>query len=298
MLVQNNYKLVMLNKIIEDFQSLKEAKQQAQGNIRDVIGRLKNDISKIKEYIQPEVRTDELNLKESKDANIDKVIGTITKVEDDLLLKRFNNTSNDYYSNLGRFGKTMSNSFDGSDSSSVINFQFDNVSFLNLLTKELYRRGNLKTAESLIEESKIDFNSSFQYLFSELNSITQDLKKGILDSLLCWTVKYDAQLSEFKSEIKFKIAVVQVVNALHSNGLRRLEVVNESKRFLKGFCDNKKYFCEISKLFTYISIFDKLKLRSCPAYINYSEYDYDTLISGLVDQFTEDCCSIMSRLNY
>lgn len=284
----------MLNKIIDDFQNLKDAKQQAQGNIKDIIGRLKTDIHKIKESIQPEARTDELNLIESKEGNTTKVIEIITKVEDDLLLKKFNNTSNDYYSNLGRFGKTMANSFDGSDSSNILNFQFDNASFLNLLTKELYRRGNLKTAESLIDESKIDFNSGFQFLFSELNTITQDLKKGVLDSLIRWTLKYNAQLIEFKSEIKFKIAVFQVINSLQSNKLTRLEVVKESKEFLKDFRLNKKYFKEISKLFTYISIYDNLNLRNCPSYINYLEYDREALISGLIDQFTEDCCSIMS----
>ena len=43
--------------------------------------------------------------------------------------------------------------------------------------KDLYRRGDFKTADSLIAESKISFDQNFRVLYTDLNDDISEIRK-------------------------------------------------------------------------------------------------------------------------
>ena len=76
----------------------------------------------------------------------------------------------------------------------------------------MYRKGDFKAADSLIKESKIDFDINFRYIFKDLNLITSDLRGKKLDSLLRWCKSDNIrrELSKANSNLYFEAIKLQV----------------------------------------------------------------------------------------
>jgi hypothetical protein len=76
--------------------------------------------------------------------------------------------------------------------------------------KDLYRRGDFSTADSLIKESKIPFDQNFRFIFKDLNLVTKDLKEKNLDTLLEWCERYKNLLENIKSSLQFETLKLKV----------------------------------------------------------------------------------------
>ncbi len=79
-----------------------------------------------------------------------------------------------------------------------------------MIAKDLYRRGDFNTADSLVKESGIFFDQNFRYLFNDLNFITSDLKNKDIESLLLWTSKNKNLLENIKSNLHFEALKLKV----------------------------------------------------------------------------------------
>lgn len=81
---------------------------------------------------------------------------------------------------------------------------------IKIIVKDLYRRGDFNTADSLIKESLIPFQQNFRFIFNDLNVVTRDLKEKNVDSLIEWCVKYKNLLQKFKSGLHFESLKLKV----------------------------------------------------------------------------------------
>ncbi len=76
--------------------------------------------------------------------------------------------------------------------------------------KDLYRRGDFSTADSLIKESGITFDQNFRFIFNDLNVVTKDLKEKNIDTLIEWCNKYKILLDNIKSHLHFESLKLKV----------------------------------------------------------------------------------------
>jgi hypothetical protein len=81
---------------------------------------------------------------------------------------------------------------------------------MQIIVKDLYRRGDFKTADSFIQESGMTYDEKFKYIFNDLNEITKDLKEKQLESLLSWCEKYKNFLDNMKSSLHFEALKLKV----------------------------------------------------------------------------------------
>ena len=74
----------------------------------------------------------------------------------------------------------------------------------------MYRRGDFKTGDSLIAESKISFDQNFRVLYSDLNIITMELKNKNIDMLIDWCQNQKKLLENIESNLHFEALKLKV----------------------------------------------------------------------------------------
>jgi hypothetical protein len=79
-----------------------------------------------------------------------------------------------------------------------------------IIAKDLYRRGDFNTADSLIKESNIPFDQNFRFIFNDLNLVTRDLKEKNVESLIEWCVKNKTLLQNINSSLHFESLKLKV----------------------------------------------------------------------------------------
>lgn len=185
----------MINPIIDEFNSLREKDKQNKKSIRSIFTNLKSDLNSLLKQIDVETSED----KQSKlETSIKKI------VDENAYSKQFNTISNNYYNQLTKFGKVMSSSLEVENQIIPKINSYDKNLFYTVIAKDLYRRGNFKTADSLLEESGVQFNQNFRFIFNDLNIISCDLRNRKLESLIKWCKKHEKNLMQMKSKLQFE----------------------------------------------------------------------------------------------
>ena len=84
------------------------------------------------------------------------------------------------------------------------------MKIMQIIIKDLYRRGDFKTADSLIAESKLEFDQNFRVLYTDLNEVTHELKNKNIDKLIEWCDKHRKLLDNIKSNLHFESLKLKV----------------------------------------------------------------------------------------
>lgn len=271
----------MIDPIFREFNILNENRQKSVDNTMSLITNLKNNIKNIKDAISNNNSNNNDNnilVENSINTNqdqekfkVENVLSIIKQIDKEDILKNYNQISNFYYNSLTKFGKCLSTELENCNEFELTNnFELNKNNFVSILIKDLYRKGNFKTADSLVLESKTEFNNSYRFLFNDLNAIKNDLKKGVIDTLLKWIEKYNNELESLNSDIRFQSVILRIVilnnkyikDNNNNNTLNKLELIKEAKTLLKEFINDIKYTDRISKVMTLLTLSNKSCLLS------------------------------------
>lgn len=134
------------------------------------------------------------------------------------LNKNFNTLYNNFYGGLTKLGKIMSKNLESENVGDFNLYPYDKkllfnvkyIIYLQIIAKDLYRRGDFNTADSFIKESQLEFDQNFRFIFNDLNVVTKDLKDKNIDTLIDWCVKYKSLLDNMKSSLHFESLKLKV----------------------------------------------------------------------------------------
>ncbi len=228
----------MVSNVLNELKQLKLSQKEHTLDTTTYIHSLKEDVLSIRETL----RNNNINLNEDNNAKVNDMINKLSKIEEHSYLKKYNNSANNYYSNLTKYSKSLSNNLENQNVQEDIPTKINKSSFVSILVKDLYRKGNFKTADSLIKESKIDFNEHYRRLYKDLNIITQDLKNNKLESLNEWINKNKAILETLNSSIEFDFAMLNFILLSDSDRkLTKTEMLIKGRDIFCNFTENDKY---------------------------------------------------------
>jgi hypothetical protein len=288
----------MVSNLLTDLSILKKNQESHINETSELISSLKNSIIEIKNSITLSNTDMELNNDDSSNNKVHKIINLIGKIEENNTLKKYNVSANSYYNNLTKYSKSLSQLekeelYNNTYNNQKISFNKD--AFLTILIKDLYRKGNFNTANTLINESKINFNSNFKYLFNDLNIITQELKNGFLEGLLNWIKKYETHLKDFDSDLPFELNCFRFILLKDYKDLNKNEILNRGKFLFKDYISDFKYLTKISKAYSYMTLYDSKSINSDLFQNKYANFmNKEAMISKLIEMFTRDCCLILN----
>ena len=203
------------------------------------------------------------------------------------VIKNYNNLCNNFYAGLSKLGKIMAKNMDNENLENFVSYDYDKNLFYKIIAKDLYRRGDFSTADSLIKESGIPFDQNFRFIFNDLNMVTKDLKNKNIDTLINWCSKYKSILDNIKSSLQFESLKLKYILIFKTKPSH--ECVEYSKKYFQEYISDPKYFEQISKIMTLL-IF-KGNMNNCP----YSEFDEDVLWNKVTNMFINDCCKILGN---
>ena len=288
----------MVSNLLTDLSILKSNQLSHNNDTSELINNLKNSIIEIKNTISLSNTEMELNYEDNSNNKVNKIIGLIGKIEENNALKKYNVSANSYYNNLTKYSKSLSQLEKEELYDNTYNnqkFSFNKDAFLTILIKDLYRKGNFNTANTLINESKISFNSNFKYLFNDLNIITQELKKGSIEGLTNWIIKYYSTLKEFDSDLPFELNCFKFIILKENNELSKNEILIKGKSLFKDYISDYKYLTKISKAYSYMTLYDSKSIKSDMFQSKYVNFiNKEAMISKLIEMFTRDCCLILN----
>ena len=207
----------MLNQIVEEFVKIKEKDILTKNTVMDLISSLKSELLLLEENVADDVSKTMLDIPQSEYFNV-QLDKTNKKIEEKGISKNFNSIYNNFYGSLTKFGKILSKNLEKEEEPIRI-FPYNKKLFYQVLVKDLYRKGDFKTADALIKDSKIQFDQNFRYIFSDLNVISTDLKDRNLESVVEWCKKHKDKLEKLKSPLPFetlKLSVICFTNIVHS----------------------------------------------------------------------------------
>lgn len=278
----------MIRAITYEFNKIKIKNKTTQNEISNLINELKDNL------VSCEKKLNAINESESEDEKKKKALPiieeTISKVNAMDIDKNYNAICNGFYGSLSKLGKIMQNDFGQRNNIDSFNlYPYDKKLFYTIIAKDLYRRGDFKTSDSLIKEANLDFSSSFRFIFKDLNLITRDLKNHIIETLSEWCVKYKTLLDNMKSRLPFECLKLQYILKLNDKSILTKDCVIYCKKEFQQYLTNHNYYDEISKLMTLL-IFRNNPISKCP----YKEYEVNDLWNKVSTLFINDCCTILN----
>jgi len=203
--------------------------------------------------------------------------------------ENYNNYFNSFYSSLSKLGKSISKTFtEIKELKDYHLFEYDKKLFYTIILKELYRRGDFLSADSLIKEAKLNFDDKDKLIFQDLNIITKDLRNKKIEPLHNWCEKYKSYLENEKSNLFFETIKLEYLLMINDPNKSNSEIINFAKLNFKKFMNKNETFNEISKLMTLI-IFRNNKVSKNP----YREYDINDLWKKITTLFTNNCCTYL-----
>jgi hypothetical protein len=277
----------MLNEIQVEFDKVREKDRTTKRNVRDMIANLKDEL------IELDNKLDSVNNSMADESTTtvsgDILTQSINKIQDQDVIKNFNTVCNNFYGGLTKLGKIMAKNLESENIENLKLYDYDKNLLYKIIVKDLYRRGDFSTADSLIKESKIPFDQNFRFIFNDLNTITRDLKSKNIETLIEWCVKYKAHLEKNRSSLHFESLKLKFILVFKTQPAS--SCVEYSKKFFQDYINDQKYFDQISKLLTLL-IF-KGNMKSCP----YTEFDEEILWNKITNMFINDCCTILGNLS-
>jgi hypothetical protein len=134
------------------------------------------------------------------------------------LIKNYNTICNNFYGGLSKLGKIMAKNLESENIENFNLYEYDkqlfynvvNLFYIQIIVKDLYRRGDFNSADSLIKESGIMFDQNFRFIFNDLNVVTKDLKEKNIDTIIDWCIKYKQLLDNIKSNLHFESIKLKV----------------------------------------------------------------------------------------
>ena len=279
----------MLEEISKEFEKIKEKNKTTQTQINSLITNLKSTLQEAQTNLSQAIQSNSPNIQETSKEIIDKTISKVTSMSID---KKYNTIMNGFYGSLSKLGKIMSKDLENDTTDNFHLYPYDKNLFYNIIVKDLYRRGDFKTSDSLIKEANLNFDSDFRSKFKDLNIITRNLKNRNISTLNDWCLKYKALLDNMKSKLPFECVKLQYLLLLSNNDIPLSECVSYSKKNFKPFLENPLYYDEISKLMTHL-LFRNNPISKCP----YKKINMDDLWNKVSSMFISDCCTILTLPN-
>lgn len=127
-------------------------------------------------------------------------------------------------------------------------------------------------------------------MFSDLNTITSELRKRNIDVLIEWCEKHLDCLKKIHSILHFDSLKLKFISMFRTHSSN--ECVDYSKKIFKSYINDPKYFDQISKLMTLLIFKDNIS--NSP----YNEYNEEMLWKQILTNFVNDCCSLLCNYNY
>ena len=215
----------------------------------------------------------ELSDEKNKDESQTKEI--LSKRENELrklkLIPKFNRICNSYYHKYKELNKEVDEKIKGVNylnNKNLTKFigNIDENLIKEMIVDHLIRKGNVKTAEKYIEESKLELSSLKKdiMLFQEYYDIINDLNNNKIDKLYDWCIKNKEVLlknideininknkdenGEENKNIYFECVKYNYLLYLEDSNKTTQDCVEFSRKHFKPFIANKNCLKEISKL--------------------------------------------------
>jgi len=185
----------MLKEISDDFEKLKQKRKKTTKNINELFNKIDDILNDTEKTIES-LPDNELNTK---------LESFNTKFKSLKIEENYNNYFNSYYSSLSKLGKSISKTFtEIKELKDFYIYDYDKKLFYTIILKELYRRGDFLSADSLIKEAKLNFEEKDKLIFQDLNIITKELRNKKIEPLHNWCEKYKSYLENEKSNLFFE----------------------------------------------------------------------------------------------
>jgi hypothetical protein len=269
----------MLKEISDDFEKLKQKRKKTTKNINELFNKIDDILNDTEKTIES-LPDNELNTK---------LESFNTKFKSLKIEENYNNYFNSYYSSLSKLGKSISKTFtEIKELKDFYIYDYNKKLFYTIILKELYRRGDFLSANSLIKEAKLNFEEKDKLIFQDLNIITKELRNKKIEPLHNWCEKYKSYLENEKSNLFFETIKLEYLLMINDPNKTNSEIINFAKQNFKKFMNKNETFNEISKLMTLI-IFRNNKISKNP----YREYDINDLWKKITTLFTNNCCTYL-----
>ena len=198
----------MLNEILIENEKVKEKHHSTIKSISDMISNLKSELIYLENDL--EVINNSMDDNNPNEKCLNRVNITINKINELEINKNYNTLCNNFYGNLTKLGKIMSKNLESDNIENYNLYDYNKSLFYRIIVKDLYRRGDFKTADSLIKESQIYFEQNFRFIFNDLNIVTRDLKDNNIDTLIEWCIKNKILLDNMNSTLHFEALKLKV----------------------------------------------------------------------------------------
>ena len=245
----------MIDPLIDEYKELKQQRKSIISSTKSIFSELKKDVKTIIENIKEK---NEINLNEET-AKLPFIIEKISSIEEKNYCKQYNNNINGFYSSLSKYGKSLSNVLEKEETLQPNIVKYNKDLFIKIFCKDLYRKGNFNSADSLILESKVQVDQNLKQLFKDLRNISIELKKFNLNPLEIWCIEYSAKLKEIESDLPFELKKYIFFTYLYDNNLSNTQILFKAKTLFADYLlitnkTNDKYKSQISEMLSLILI--------------------------------------------
>ncbi|KAF7494475.1 E3 ubiquitin-protein ligase RMND5A [Sarcoptes scabiei] len=206
------------------------------------------------------------------------------------ILTQFSSEHRDIHSSVSRIGKAIDKNFI-SDYVCVGNDtlfeQSSNQEILNkVIVEHFLRQGRSDIAEKLIQESKLEIDTSEKIPYLKMNKILDSLRNHNLGPAMEWAQTNRKQLAKNNSDFEFKLYRLQFIELLKQKPANQMDLINYSRKNFTEFAT--RYKDEIKALMGSL-MFYKIGIENSP----YSHLFDENNWIDICNSFTKEACSLL-----